>query len=135
METAPSSTARARSLRRHSSEPERRLWSRLRNRQADGIKYRRQVAIGPYIVDFVALAVGLVVEVDGDTHALTGEADAARSAFLEKQGYHVIRFGNTEVMENIEGVLEEIMAVAHCPSPSQAVGLGPSLSHMGERGQ
>ncbi|MGC4251537.1 MAG: DUF559 domain-containing protein [Sphingobium sp.] len=135
MQKPPHQTERARNLRRNQTEPEKRLWSRLRNRQLGGIKFRRQTAVGPYIMDFAALEVGLVIEVDGDTHAFTEESDARRSTFLEREGLQVIRFGNAEVMTNIEGVLEDIMAVArNCPSPSQAYGLGPSLSQR-ERGK
>jgi len=76
----------------------------------------------------------LIVEVDGDTHATTQAADDRRSAYLENEGFRVIRFSNAEVMENIEGVLTYILDVARAPSPSQASGLGPSLSRR-ERGQ
>ena len=133
MEMSPSKREQARSLRRNQTEPERRLWSRLRNRQLGGIKFRRQVWLGPFIADFIVVQIRLIIEVDGDTHANSRIADARRTAYLASQGLQVIRFANAEVMTNIDGVLEEIMAVARTrPSPSQACGLGPSLSH-GER--
>ncbi|KFG91330.1 DNA methylase [Sphingobium herbicidovorans NBRC 16415] len=125
---------RVRALRRNQTEPEKRLWAKLRNRQLGGIKFRRQVWLDCWIADFAALELGLVIEIDGDTHAHSSIADARRTAYLAVKGYHVIRFANVDVMTNIDGVLEEIMAVArNCPSPSQACGSGPSLS-LGERG-
>jgi very-short-patch-repair endonuclease len=68
------------------------LWQRLRNRQFDGLRFRRQEAIGPYVVDFICHVAALVVEVDGGQHALAVDDDAARTGFLEARGLRVIRF-------------------------------------------
>ncbi len=122
------SSTYTRRLRQNATGPERFLWQRLRNRQLGCLKFRRQVPIGKYIVDFLCLEVMLVVEVDGDTHAFTQAADALRTAHLESEGFKVVRFTNSEVMGNMEGVLLAISSAAFGPSPSQAFGLGPALS-------
>jgi len=108
---------RQRELRRNPTEVEKRLWSRLRNRQLDGIKFRRQTPIGRYIVDFVSESEKLIVELDGGQHAQQTEADAERTQALESMGYIVIRFWNNEVIENIDGVLMEILNTARSAKP------------------
>jgi very-short-patch-repair endonuclease len=125
---------RAKSLRRALTEPERKLWSALRDRQLGSLKFRRQTVVGAYVADFLCLEVMLIVAVDGDTHAHSQMSNAKRTTFLESHGFHVIRFSNAEVMSNIDGVLVSILTAARAPSPSQAVGLGPSLSRW-ERGE
>ena len=102
---------RARSLRRNATDAEALLWSRLRNRQLNGVKFRRQVPIGPYIADFLSAEARLIVELDGGQHSV--ETDATRTTFLETAGLRVIRFWNHDVLGNIEGVLETI--AAHLP--------------------
>ncbi len=99
---------RARNLRRNATEAEKRLWSRLRDRQFLGRKFRRQRPIGRYFVDFVCLESRLIVEVDGGQH--DPRTDSARTRYLKKQGYRVMRFWNNEVLDNTEGVLETIVA-------------------------
>ena len=98
----------ARELRQRLTEAERRLWHRLRNRQLDGYKFRRQVPLGRYIADFVCLQARLVVEVDGGQHGWRAEADEARTSWLETNGFHVLRFWNNEVCDNLAGVLDTI---------------------------
>ncbi len=94
------------------TDAEKLLWSRLRAGQVDGAKFVRQHPVGPYIVDFAARSARLIVEVDGGQHG--SEADAARTAYLNASGYHVIRFWNHEVLGNIEGVVETIRSeLAH----------------------
>lgn len=83
--------------------------------------------IGPYFADFACFAERLVVELDGGQHAEASEYDADRTKFMERQGYRVMRFWNNDVMGNTDGVLE-VIATALSTSPSQASGLGPSLS-------
>jgi very-short-patch-repair endonuclease len=101
----------AKSLRKNSTLPEAKLWAGLRNRQLDDFKFRRQSPIGPYIVDFVCLEKNMVIELDGWTHSTPQELayDTRRSAFLSKRGFKVIRFGNTDVMESTDGVLQSIL--------------------------
>ncbi len=99
---------RARTLRRNMTEAETMLWSKLRDRQVEGLKFRRQHAIGPFIADFVCLERRLVVEVDGGQHAEVAERDEARSAIIAEHGFRVVRFWNSEVMANTRGVIDEI---------------------------
>jgi very-short-patch-repair endonuclease len=96
----------ARNLRRKESDAERKLWYKLRSRQFENLKFRRQHPIGKYIVDFVSLETKIVVEVDGGQHNEPGnmEKDEQRTAWLENEGYHVIRFWNNDVLLNIDGV-------------------------------
>ena len=103
---------RARQLRRNLTDAERKLWFALRHGQIDGLKFRRQHGIDIYVVDFSCPAALLVIELDGGQHAGRTGQDAARTRALEKHGYTVIRFWNNEVMQNLEGVLEEIQRVA-----------------------
>ena len=98
---------RARRLRTRPTEAERKLWSVLRSRQLDGFRFRRQAPIGRFIVDFVCLERKLVVEADGGQHA-ESLADDARTAWLESQGFRVIRFWNNDVLANIDGVADTI---------------------------
>ena len=100
----------ARRLRRDSTDAERRLWSRLRDRQVRGAKFRRQVPIGAFIADFACVEAKVAVEVDGSQHAQAVEADRLRSDALGAAGYLVLRFWNNDVIENIDGVVKEIEA-------------------------
>ena len=96
----------ARALRVRSTIAERNLWAELRNRQLGGHKFRRQHAIGPYVVDFACLAERLVVELDGGQHAIAKDKDDERTFWLESQGYRVVRFWNHDVLDNMDGVLQ-----------------------------
>src|SRR5471030_228172 len=99
----------ARQLRSNPTEAEKRLWSKLRLKQIKGYRFRRQVPVGPYIVDFICLAKRLIIEVDGGQHSANIEQDLARTAWLESQNFHVLRFWNNEVLGNIEGLYEVIV--------------------------
>jgi very-short-patch-repair endonuclease len=99
----------ARTLRRRSTDTEKLLWSRLRGRRFEGIKFKRQVPIANYVVDFVALDLKLIIEVDGGQHDARAGNDAKRARVLQEWGYHVIRFWNNDVLGNIDGVLEAIL--------------------------
>ena len=98
---------RLRELRRNAPEPERRLLSALRG-SFPHLKWRHQGPLGPYKADILCFSEKLVIEVDGDTHAQTAEYDAARTRFIEREGYRVMRFTNTDVMQNLEGVIATI---------------------------
>lgn len=102
--------ARARKLRESQTSAEAKLWQALRNRRLARWKFRRQHAIDRYVVDFVTLDGKLIVEVDGVTHSEPSERarDSARTAVLESCGFHVVRVSNTDVYDNLEGVLEMI---------------------------
>ncbi|WP_422300615.1 endonuclease domain-containing protein [Candidatus Binatus sp.] len=101
--------ARARTLRRESTDAEKRLWSLLRNRNLDGWKFRRQVPIDSFIVDFCCIEARLIVELDGVQHADDRKHyDDMRTRELRARGFRVLRFWNSEVMREIEGVIQEI---------------------------
>ena len=102
---------RAKQLRKNETDAERLLWYRLRNRQIANSKFRRQHVIEPYIVDFVCLERGLVVEVDGGQHAERVPEDVRRTEFLESKGLRVLRFWNNDVLTQTEAVLESIYSV------------------------
>jgi very-short-patch-repair endonuclease len=84
------------------------LWRQLRNRRLNGWKFRRQHPVGPYIVDFVCPAAGLVIEVDGGQHAKQRAHDRVRTEHLNAAGYRVLRFWNNAVSDNLDGVLTRI---------------------------
>lgn len=106
----PNQLKNARHLRKNLTDAEQHLWRHLRLRQIEEHKFRRQHPIGNYIADFVCIERKLIVEVDGGQHAEQLDYDAARTAWLEAQGYRVLRFWNNEVLQNIEGVVTVIRA-------------------------
>jgi very-short-patch-repair endonuclease len=97
-------------LRREQTAAEARLWACLRNRQFDRVKFSRQVAIGPFFADFYCRDAKLLIEIDGVTHETSEELarDNCRTAWLEAQGYRVVRFRNEELMGDLDVVLERI---------------------------
>jgi very-short-patch-repair endonuclease len=99
---------RARELRRDATDAERRLWSALRDRRLRGYRFRRQHPIGDFIVDFACTRHHLMVEADGGQHA-DSEADRRRTAWLEAEGWQVLRFWNNDVLGNTEGVILAIL--------------------------
>jgi very-short-patch-repair endonuclease len=113
----PDATSRARVLRRDMTEVEKQLWHMLRAQQL-GISFRRQHPIGPYIADFCAPSLKLIIELDGGQHALSAARDDARTAWLTARGYRVLRFWNNDVTGNRDGVLQEIARVVADLKPS-----------------
>jgi len=111
------SAARGRRLREDMTDAERKLWSRLRNRQLLGQKFVRQLPVGPYVADFACREKDLIVEVDGGQHS-GSVADRQRTEALATFGYSVLRFWNNDVLTNVDGVLQVIAeTVAKAPSP------------------
>jgi very-short-patch-repair endonuclease len=111
-------TKLARELRANATDAERKLWSYLGARRVAGVRFNRQVPIGPFICDFVSRGAKLIIEVDGGQHAANVAADDGRTTILERHGYRVLRFWNNDVMQNIEGVVSTIEhALADMPSP------------------
>ena len=100
----------ARELRQEQTNAEKALWMRLRSRQLQGVKFRRQQPIGPYIVDFASFERKLIIEIDGGQHSeeTIKERDEKRTIGLKERDYRIIRFWNNEVLTNLEGVLERI---------------------------
>ncbi|HJU17653.1 MAG TPA: endonuclease domain-containing protein [Stellaceae bacterium] len=86
------------------TEAERKIWRKLRSRQMERYRFRRQVPIGRFIADFVCHEARLIVEIDGGQHDPASEPEARRTRFLEGEGYRVLRFWNNEVLENPDGV-------------------------------
>jgi very-short-patch-repair endonuclease len=102
----------ARKLRRNLTDAERKLWSELRGRRLNGLKFRRQVPVAGFIADFLCEEIRLILEVDGGQHGENAEMDHQRTRVLNAAGYEVLRFWNNEVLTNIEGVCERILETA-----------------------
>ena len=120
MEKRREETTLARGLRKRQTDAERALWNKLRSKQIEGVKFRRQQPIGPYIVDFVSLERKLIIEIDGGQHneRKVREEDQEREEWLKEKGYQTLRFWNNDVLTNIEGVLERIKENLEGKTPS-----------------
>jgi len=105
------SVQRARRLRKTATDAEKRLWSRLRNRQVANLKFRRQHPLGNRTVDFFCAEAKLGIELDGSGHASHREqtSDLDREIELYEKGIRVLRFQNTDVFKNLDGVLNAII--------------------------
>src|SRR4030042_2399433 len=106
-------TESAKQLRARPTDAEAVLWYKLCNRQLEGAKFRRQQQIGDFIVDFVCFEKKLVIEIDGGQHNETSnrEKDTQRTRLLEQKGYRVLRYWNNDVLQNIDGVVYNILDV------------------------
>jgi len=113
---------RGRALRAAMTDPEIHLWVRLRGRQLDGFAFRRQIPMGPYVVDFVCFKARLVIEVAGGQHSMMTRGDGDRTCWLESRGFRVLRFWNPDVRQQTEAVLQEIRAALHGSSPRITAG-------------
>ncbi len=107
--TSPKTFTNSYNLRHNQTEAESRLWAVLRSHRVNDVHFRRQHAIGPYIVDFCAPQKKLVIELDGSQHLDQEDYDAERTAFLESKGYRVLRFWNNEVINNMDGIVITIL--------------------------
>ncbi|MBI1374837.1 MAG: DUF559 domain-containing protein [Phycisphaera sp.] len=140
---SPRTTARARSLRKDSSTPERVLWGYLRDRRLDGFKFRRQFPIGPYVAGFCCPDTSLIVELDGDSHIGRADYDERRADFIRNEGYRVLRIAVQDMIDTPDAVAETILHWcehsdridihapnngAPIPSPSEGEGQGEGLS-------
>jgi very-short-patch-repair endonuclease len=114
--------APAQRMRQHPTSAEAVLWEHLRNRQLEGTKFRRQHPIGHFVVDFFCWSAKLVIEIDGEIHNQQRDADDARQAYIEAQGFRVIRFKNQAIFDSLESVLQNIAAYVssarNAPSPN-----------------
>ncbi len=110
--TTPEIEAAARCLRRNMTPAEQKLWDALKGKQLDGLKFRAQHPVGPFILDFWCPARKLVVELDGGSHEGREPEDEARTQRLQDYGYRVIRFRNEEVLTDLSSVLERIREAA-----------------------
>ena len=97
----------ARGLCHSQTDAERKLWSRLRDRQVCNAKFRRQHPIGPFVTDFCCMENRLIIKVDGSEHMQQAQADQKRTLYLEQRGFRVLRFN--EALASIDGVMEQIV--------------------------
>jgi very-short-patch-repair endonuclease len=135
----PEMVAKARRLRGALSDAEQRLWRSLRRDQIGGLSFRRQHAVGPYVLDFYCPAIRFAIEVDGGQHNLAVERkrDQECTEWLERKGIHLIRLWNNDIFGNLDGVLAEIVRVCEAlcvrratptpPSPFQGDGVAASV--------
>ena len=132
VEVAQRTRSFAKTLRRRQPEVEKRMWSILRDRRFQGVKFRRQVPIGRYIADFACFEARLIIELDGSQHA-ESERDVVRDRWLAEDGYRVLRFWNTDLTLHRNGVLEIIWH--HLQSPSAPSSVSASPSHLLPQGE
>jgi very-short-patch-repair endonuclease len=118
---------RARELRLDAPHAERKVWRALRNRGLDGFRFKRQVPIGPWFADFCCHEARLIVEQDGYHHAETKARDERRTAWLEREGYRVIRFWNGDVFTSFDAVLRDCKGGA---GETSAIGRARALTRM-----
>ena len=111
----PDLVDRRRELRRTATPAERLLWSALRGRRDDGLRFKRQHSIGPFVVDFYCAKAKLAIELDGQAHdaELAQQRDAARDAFINRCGVRVIRIPNDSVKADLDAVVGWILEEAH----------------------
>ncbi|MDO4697345.1 MAG: DUF559 domain-containing protein [Pasteurellaceae bacterium] len=98
----------AKELKSEMTEAEKLLWSKIRRKQLNGVKFCRQKIIGNYIVDFLSFERMLIIEIDGGQHACQISYDNARTLYLEQQGFRVIRFWNSDILFQIDNVMEQL---------------------------
>ena len=122
---------RARDLRRADTQAEARLWNALRDRRLGGWKWRRQVPVGPFIVDFLCVEAGLVVELDGGQHADRVAYDNRRTSYLEALGLRVIRYWNSHLLKHRDDVCLDILR--HCGEPASPAACGPGEEQPGDQ--
>ena len=101
----------ARKLRREQTSAEAKLWSVLRNRQLEGLKFRRQHPIGAYVADFCCEEIGLIIELDGGQHASQVQRDNTRTMILGDMKFLVLRFWNDDIVEALDGVVDQLLAI------------------------
>ena len=128
-----STRARARRERRRPTSTEAAVWKLLRARRFDGLKFRRQVPIGPYVADIFCPALKLVIELDGGVHRLRAEADADRDRWLTAQGLCVVRLSNDEARGDAPRLVQAIEARRR--ELARTVGLTRGIDGVGDGGQ
>jgi very-short-patch-repair endonuclease len=113
----------AKAMRSEMTDAELKLWNALRAHRLMGLKFRRQVPIGPYIVDFACPSKRLIVEADGSQHADNMAYDLERTAFLKQSGWTVLRFWNDDAMKTIDAVCQHIVSASGLAAPDNAMPL------------
>jgi len=127
--THPDLKSLSRALRRRQTDVERILWGHLRSRRFQGFRFRRQQPIERYIVDFCCFENRLIIELDGGQHNVNKEKDEVRTRVLEDNGFRVLRFWDSEVIQELEAVLTRILKALGTENPS------PRPLPQGERGR
>lgn len=115
------SQMRAKQLRQNLTPSEQLVWSILRDRRLGGLKFRRQVPVGPYIADFLCHKAGLIVELDGESHDYRVEDDAERTRYLELHRLSVFRVQNADVFSDLEAVAHAILRAAGVGAVAESV--------------
>ena len=127
------STVVARQLRSRMTDAERKLWLALKDRRFENYKFRRQVPIGPYVADFVCFELRLIIEVDGGQHADSAR-DLVRDEWFASNEFRVVRYWNNDVLQNLQGVLENLVTVMSGPPHPAARLRSPPPSPAGGEG-
>jgi very-short-patch-repair endonuclease len=119
-DSKPKTVSQARALRKRMTKAEVVLWSRLRRQVANGMRFRRQHPVGPYVADFACIEARLVVEIDGSSHEISAvrEHDRKRTEFLQSRGWRVLRVTNEDVFKRLDDVVEGILRGAGMPPSS-----------------
>ena len=120
-------TVNAKRMRREPTPAELKFWYQVRDRRLEGFKFRRQVPIGRFIADFICIEHRLIIEIDGGQHA-GSEKDARRDAHMASSGYRILRFWNADVLTNMDGVIDTVLAALAVPPH-------PALSPDGGEGE
>lgn len=107
--STPAKMHRAAELRKSPTPEEAKLWACLRRNQLNGVGFRRQHAIGPYITDFCSPSWKLIIELDGNPHLDQKENDIDRTKYFNEKGYKVLRFWNKDVINDLNGVIQAIL--------------------------
>jgi very-short-patch-repair endonuclease len=122
----------ARALRKRLTPQEVKLWVKLRELKPLGFHFRRQAPIGRYVVDFASFRSRLVIEADGGQHGVPegAQSDQVRDAFLQSQGFRVLRFWNSDIDANLAGVIDSVLNALRDPPPDR-----PSAGHPPHEGE
>lgn len=126
----------ARSLRKNMTPAEKLLWRKLRAGRCADFKFRRQVPIGSYIVDFACITAKLIIEIDGNSHYRAGaqERDRKREGVLQDLGFTFMRFGERECLESIDSIVERIKLFLETPLPDPLpLGEGKTATTLGSK--
>ena len=119
----PITQKHAKDLRQNLTKAEAIIWNYLKGNKIEGIKFRRQFAIEPFIVDFAAVEIKLIIEIDGATHSSDDRVkyDDARTQFLTSQDWQIIRVWNNDIYNNLNGVLQSISQIVHALKLSKSL--------------
>ncbi len=121
---SPKTKDNSRNLRKNMTDVEQMLWAKVRGRQLQGFHFRWQHPIGDYIIDFICLELKLIIELDGSQHQDQQQYDMNRSQWLQTKGFELLRFWNSDILDNFDGVMQTIYSYLAPPQPSLFKGEG-----------